>query len=484
MSNPVIGNAKITLPSESNGNGNNTEKEQSASSTNSVLDSDKTEVTNNMQLSTDFSEDSLALLFVARHGTEFRWTAGRDWLHYDGTVWQRDQRKLHYSAIQNLCREQAAQPECSCAVRIRSAKTRNGVAELAKHDPRIAIPDKVFESDPNLLNTPDGIVHLRTGIMRTSRPEDYCTQVTSVPPSSETPHLFLKTLNEIFLGDEEIISFVQRLLGYSITGLTTEQIIAFFYGTGANGKNLLLDLVAQIIGSYAIKLPINVLMQSKYERHPTDIAQLNGVRLAISSEPEQGAAWAEARLKELTGDKTARARFMRKDFFEFPITHKHLVAGNYQPRLSGGDPAMVRRVIQVPFNAEFKGEKCDHDLPKKLLAEASQILGWLIDGSTQWYANGLQAPKVISNASHEYMAEMDDLGVWLEERCDISPEYIEKFSNLYADFKAWKKFRGEPIWSQKVFGKQLKTKGFSTKKSNGLTNYEGIELSPMREKFE
>jgi putative DNA primase/helicase len=444
-----------------------------------------TEEANDEQVSDDYSEDSLALLFIARHGTEFRWTAGRDWLHYDGTLWTRDQRKLHYSAIQKLCREQATLLfKDSQVVRVRSAKTRNGIAELAKHDPRIAMLDEVFESDPNLLNTPEGIVDLRTGMMRTSRPEDYCTQVTSVSPSIESPQLFLKKLNEIFLGEDEVIAFVQRLLGYTITGLTTEQVIAFFYGSGANGKNLLLDLVAQIMGTYAIKLPINVLMQSKYQRHETEIAQLDGVRLAISSEPEQGAAWAEARIKELTGDQTARARFMRKDFFEFQITHKHLVAGNFQPRLSGGDPAMARRMILVPFLAKFEGEKCDHDLPKKLIVEAPQILDWLIKGARQFYKYGLQVPESIAKASHDYMDEMDDLSVWMEERCDINLEGSEKASVLYADFKAWKDFRREPVWSHREFGKQLTAKRFSKGTSNGLTVYKGIELSPTREGLE
>jgi putative DNA primase/helicase len=442
------------------------------------------EVTNKVQLSTDFSEDSLALLFIARHGNVFRWTAGRDWLHYDGAVWQRDQIKSYYSYIQKLCREQITLKEGrTSTTRVRSAKTRNGVAELAKHDPRIAMLDDVFRPDPNLLNTPNGIVDLRTGIMRTSSPEDYCTQITSVSPSNEPPKLFLKTLNEIFLSDEEVIAFVQRLLGYTATGLTTEQVIVFFYGSGANGKSLLLDLVARILGTYAIKLPINVLMQSKHQRHETEIAQLDGVRLAISSEPEQGAAWAEAKIKELTGDRTIRGRFMRKDFYEFLATHKHLVAGNFKPRLTGGDPAIARRVKLVPFLANFEGEKCDPDLPEKLFAEASQILGWLINGAKQWHENGLQVPEAIGNASHEYMAEMDDLGVWMKDRCNVSPEYTEKSSDLYADFKAWKDFRREPVLSQTVFGKQLSAKGFSKVKSNGIMKYQGIELSPTRENY-
>ena len=440
------------------------------------------EVTNKMQLETDFSEDSLALLFIALHGTEFRWTAGRGWLHYDGAVWQSDQRKSYYSHIQKLCREQIAlKQDHTNITRVRSAKTRNGVAELAKHDPRIAMLDDVFKSDPNLLNTPDGIVDLRTGTVRKNRPEDYCTQITSVSPSNEPPKLFLKTLNEIFLFDEEVIAFVQRLLGYTTTGITSEQIIVFFYGSGANGKSLLLDLVAEILGTYAIKLPINVLMQSKYQRHETEIAQLDGVRLAISSEPEQGAVWAEARIKELTGDRKARARQMRKDFYEFLITHKHVIAGNYKPRLSGGDFSIVRRVKSVPFFATFAGNECDPDLLKKLILEAPQILGWFIEGSTQWYANGLQIPEVIENASHEYMAEMDDMGVWMEDRCNVSPEYTEKSSDLYADFKTWKDFRREPVLSQTVFGKQLSAKGFSKVKSCGVMKYQGIELSPTRE---
>ncbi|MEH6556306.1 MAG: phage/plasmid primase, P4 family [Oceanicoccus sp.] len=424
----------------------------------------------------DYSEDSLSLKFVNQFGEFLRYTAGRGWMYFNGKHWERDELLIRFNMTSSLCREVAENVSGEKRERIKSAKTRNAIVEITKANSAISIKEEVWDAIPSILNTPGGVVDLKNAVVRQNHSGDHCTQITSVTPDSVSPPTrFLKFLNEVFEGDQEVINFMQRFLGYCLTGEISEQVLLFALGAGSNGKSTLLDLVMTIMGSYAKKLPINVLTQSKHDRHPTELAQLVGVRLAISSEPEKGHQWAEARIKELTGDKTLTARFMRGDNFEFNLTQKHFIAGNYQPRLKGNDPAMARRMILIPFNAVFSGAQKDPGLPKKLDAESGSILSWMIEGAVEWYANGLKPPEKIIRASAEYMESQDDLAAWIEECCITGANCKQGSGDLYRNFTRWKDARNEPVWSQTEWGKEMATKNFTKKKTGGKQQYAGIE---------
>lgn len=422
------------------------------------------------------SEDDLALQLVER-ATNLRWSPGLGWMVDDGVVWARDEAMLRFDLARRICRAAAASCEAkfpSDAKRLSAAKTVVAVLALSQADRRIVVPSGAWDSNPLLLNTPAGIVDLRTGAVG-SRGSEYMTQVTAVAPDFGTGcTTWLRFLTQVFRGDEAMIEFMQRSMGYWLSGSTREQVIHFLYGQGSNGKSVLSDLVKWILGSYAIKLPAAALMQAKGERHPTELAQLRGRRLAMSSELGENDYFNEALLKELSGDATLTARFMRGDFFEFPLTQKHLIVGNFKPRLRGGDPAIARRMLLVPFTATFSGAEKDMHLPAKLKAEAPGILAWMIRGAAKWHADGLAVPDSVRTASAEYMAVMDDMKLWMSERCTMDGETRAK--DLYADFSAWKRARGENAPSQTLWGERMVAQpGISRRNSNGV-KYTGIQL--------
>jgi len=362
-----------------------------------------------------------------------------------------------------------------------SAKTVAAVLSMAQGDERIVMPSGAWDAEPRLLNTPGGVVDLRSGRLLDRNDEHYFTQLAAATPDSRMPApTWERFLREVFIDDLEMVEFVQRMVGYCLTGLTVEQKLFFCHGSGANGKSTLIDLLLWLMGTYAVKMPALALMQTKVERHPTELAQLRGRRLAVSSELEEGQFWAESRIKELTGDETMTARFMRQDFFEFRMSQKHLIAGNHKPRLRGGDAAIARRFVLVPFNAKFEGTSRDPKMLEKLRAEAPGVMAWAVLGAVKWHESGLLIPSRVSEASAAYMADFDDLRVWLGECCELrarDPSLSDSASELYASFRAWKADRGEHAPSQMVWGERLSTvDGVRRYMSAGKVRYQGIRL--------
>ena len=428
------------------------------------------------------SEDALALMFVSQCGAQFRHTPGMGWMRNDGPNWTRDDELRRLSQVRKLLRQVGASTgDDRVRLRVESAKTAAAVISFAASDERIAVPAAAWDADPAVLNTPAGIVDLRTGQIRPHAGELH-TQVTRVSPDSTGPReAFDGFMRAVFMGDAAMVEFMQRLLGYFATGDRREQKLFFAYGLGANGKSTLFDLVLWLLGTYGLKLPSNVLMQSGMERHPTELAQLQGRRLALSSELDAGQFWAESRIKELTGDETLRGRFMRQDYFEFPMTQKHLIVGNYKPRLRGGDQALGRRFVLVPFDAKFTEAQRDVLMAEKLRVEAPAVLAWVIEGAAKWYDSGLQIPARVIEASAEYLAEHDDIASWLDECCDVGPGHRARARDLYASFSIWIRARGQAAPSQTFWGGQLSNvPGITKRQSNGPI-YEGVRVRSVVE---
>lgn len=422
----------------------------------------------------------IASEFARIHPARLRWTPGMGWMTNGGTAWQPDDMKKRVQLCQRLVEAAASAPGISESDRKRllSARTVRAVLELAESNPCLALEPEAWDSDRLALNTPAGIVDLRTGSIRSRNESDFVTHVTSVSPRKAPCPAWTKFLKEVFLDDLAQISFMQRLCGYLLTGDRREQKIFFAYGLGANGKNTFFDLVAWIMGNYALKLPANALMLQRSEHHPTELAQLHGKRFAFSSELEESSHWAEALIKELTGDDTLRARFMRSDFFEFAQQQKHLIIGNYRPRLRGGDAALARRMVLLPFEATFSEERRDPDLPKRLREEAPAILSWMIEGAAAWHECGLDTPQRIAAASREYMESNDDVLAWIEECCKTGPEYESSSRDLYQSFATFIKERGQHTCSQRVWGERMASiPGISKRKSSGI-KYTGISIRP------
>ena len=256
-----------------------------------------------------------------------------------------------FDLARQICREAAAScNEARIASTVASAKTVAAVERLAKSDRRIAATVDQWDQDPWSLNTPDGVIDLRTGQRRTHRPDDHMTKITAVAPGGDCP-LFLTFLAKITAGDAELIAYIRRMLGYALTGDTREHALFFAYGTGANGKSVLLSTVSGVIGAYHRTAPIETFVASSAERHPTDLAGLRGARLVTAVETEEGRRWAESRVKQLTGGDVVAARFMRQDFFEYRPQFKLVIAGNHKPSLRSVDEAIRRRFHMMMWTA-------------------------------------------------------------------------------------------------------------------------------------
>lgn len=425
------------------------------------------------------SEDAMALDFVLTAEQRFRWSPGLAWMVDDGIVWRRDEQLRRYTIAREIARTTARQAAMMKgegeARKISTAKTVNAILSLAQSDIRMVVPSDAWDRDPMALNTPQGIVSLRTGELR-PRGTEYLTQSARVAPAAGSHPTWDRFIDQVFLGDRELIDFMRRAMGYGFTGDRREQVLFFWYGLGANGKSVLAEFLQWLGGSYTLKLPASALMQAKGERHPTELAQLRGKRLAVSSEIEEGSFFNEALIKELTGDTTLTARFMRQDFFEFTMQHKHVVVGNFKPRLRGGDPAMARRMLLVPFLASFKGSARDPNMLDKLKAEAPAILHWIVRGAMDWAAEGhLEPSQAVRAASAEYMSDHDDLALWVEECCERTGE--TKALDLYESFVHWKKARGEHAQSMTSWSSRLGSISGIEKRKSSVIWYVGLSLT-------
>lgn len=409
-----------------------------------------------------FSEIQLAEEFAAAAVERFRWSPGMDWMSNQGAHWERDTKLARYSLAKEVCKGAAAAVEkAHHAAKLTSASTVNSVLSLARSEAGIVTAVDAWDAHPLLLNTPGGVYDLETG-RTVSREGLLFTQSTRAAPAAMKTPVWDRFVSEVFGGDLEMVEFIQRMGGYALTGSTQEQKLFYLHGSGANGKSVFLEVLRSVSGAYAHDLPAEVLMTSKHERHPTSFAALQGKRLAVSSEIEDGAHWAESKIKSLTGDPTLTARFMRSDEFTFNITHKHVLAGNFKPRLKGDDFAMARRMVLVPFEQRFEGTRRDERLPQKLRAEYPGILAWFIEGARKWAADGLRVPGAVTEASRDYMNQQNDLLQWINERCNLSgPTGGGETAPgvLYADYAEWKQARGEKPASINPFSERMERIG-------------------------
>jgi putative DNA primase/helicase len=259
----------------------------------------------------------------------------------------------------DLCREAAnSVNKQSERKRIASATTRAVVISLVSDDRRIAATATQWDTDPWLLNTPCGVVDLRTGTLREHRPDDYMTKITAVAPDAQCPTpLWDAYLAKVTNNDSEYQKFLLRAHGYSLTGVTVEHARFFLYGTGNNGKSTLLSTVRGIMADYHRTAPIAVFTDDKFERHPTELAMLQGARVVTAVETEEGRTWAEAKIKQLTGGDEVSARFMRQDFFQYVPQFKLHIAGNNKPKLKSVDVAIRRRMNLLPFTVLIPKEE-------------------------------------------------------------------------------------------------------------------------------
>jgi putative DNA primase/helicase len=424
----------------------------------------------------EFSEDAVALRFTRKFEDEVRFVnSWGKWLRWTGQYWKTDSTLRIFDAVRTICREMAS--ECPdqklIANRLSSGRTVAAAETLARADRRHAASPEEFDSSPWVLNTPTGLVDLRTGQVREHRRSDLITKITTAGPGQGCDR-WLQFLDEITGKDEELQQFFQRMIGYCLTGITREHALFFLYGTGANGKSVFLSTISTLLGDYARTASTSSFTASSTEQHPTDLAALRGARFVMAIETEDGARWAESKIKSLTGGDKIAARFMRQDFFEFKPEFKLVVSGNHKPGLRSVDEAMRRRLHLVPFTITIPEHERDAHLTDKLRGELPGIMSWAIQGCLDWQAQGLNPPAIVRDATAKYLAAEDAFGRWLEERCVVESSAWASSSSLFADWKDWAERNGEYAGSQKRFSEQLEARGFQPERTREARGFIGI----------
>jgi putative DNA primase/helicase len=426
-----------------------------------------------------YSDEALALRFAERYSDRLRHVAAwsRWWL-WNGQCWRYDDTLKVFDFARRVCRGVASECDLKFASAVASAKTVAAVERLAKADRRLAATAEQWDVDPWLLNTPGGVFDLRLGEHRPHDPGYYLTRIASVAPDAfgSVTH-WIGFLDRVTGGDPELVAFLQRVVGYALTGVTREHALFFLYGTGANGKTTFLNTITGIMGDYSRIAPIETFTASATERHPTDLAGLRGARLVSAVETEEGRRWAESKIKALTGGDKISARFMRQDFFEFTPQFKLLVAGNHKPGLRSVDEAIRRRFYLIPFTVTIPAEERDPDLLEKLKAERPGILHWMIEGCLQWQQHGLAPPTVVTAPTADYLEAEDAIAAWIADCCEIDPNHWEKRNDLFASWSAWTEKTGEHAGSLKRFLERLETRpGMMSKRHSHGRGFYGLRL--------
>jgi putative DNA primase/helicase len=400
------------------------------------------------------------LLPLARHVTEhmFAWAAT---LPED----QRDKLRKHAIATQKEQRLHA-------------------MINLAKGETSIRAEPSAFDADPWLLGCENFTINLRTGKTHGPRREDMITKSTGivVDQQAQCPN-WLATLDWVFQGDTETIEHVQRVLGYMLTGLVSEEKLFAFFGGGANGKTTVAMTIYDMLGDYAAKGRRDLLLQSQGEKGAAspDVAALHGKRLVLVSETDEGCSIAEAQLKEITSNEPITARKLHRDPFTFMPNHKTLLMTNHPPFVKGSDDGIWRRLDIIEFNNKIADDAKDpHFRENKLRSELPGILAWAVRGCILWRAvGGLKPSPAVQQTLKDYRGEMDFIQQWIDERTIDDPQASISRSAAYSDYKSWSEDEHTPTLGNRRFVAELKARGFDTAKSGGVRLFKGLRLGPF-----
>lgn len=424
---------------------------------------------------------------LARFGHDLRYCpqVGR-WMRWAGHRWVWDEADLHWQWILELARQLPTSGRWRrFSGKALSAAGVAGVARLARTSPAVTVEPERLDAHPYDLNTPLGIVDLRTGELRRPDRARLHTRSTSVAPDFERRgEVFQRFLDDTFGTDDGLRTYVQRLVGAAAIGTVLEQLLPFAYGTGANGKSTLFESIMYALGigstGYAIAASSDLLMQRQHPDHPTELAQLAGARLVVCSELEEGQRFAEARVKLLTGGDIVPARFMRGDWFTFTPSHMLFLLGNHRPDARSGGPAFFRRLRLLPFVRTVPVERRDPHLRERLHEEAPAILAWVVRGAAAYLRGGLIEPDVVRVATSAYASEQDTVGRFVAECCHLAVDQplVQVSTTALRDaYQQWCVVNDDVPVNAKRLTQQLHQLGVtSSRGAKGTRLYVGISL--------
>ncbi len=323
-----------------------------------------------------------------------------------------------------------------------------------------------LDADKNLINFPNGTLEIDTGTFREHRQADLCSKVMGAhyDPEAKCP-MWEKFIGEIFIkepeegkdpeSDEDLIKFVQRAMGYTLTAEIKERAIFLCHGSGANGKSTLLNTIAAAMGDYAQQTESSTFTVAKRETVRNDLAALKGSRMVLALESGKDKRLDEALIKQLSGGDKIAARFLFREYFEYTPEFKIWWGFNHRPRIDDATESIWDRIKLIPFNLRIEEEKRDLDLPTKLLAELPGIINWMLTGLKDYQGKGLAEPEIVKAATSEYQADQDVLGEWISDQCVKGRHLWEASAELYTNYHEWSTNRQETPMTPRKFGIEM-----------------------------
>jgi putative DNA primase/helicase len=432
-----------------------------------------------------------AQYFADRDGPDLRYNhLSRKWLTWDDKRWKEDSTgEIMSKAKEAACammetanripvEDKRRDEAIKHAYKTQYENRLNAMISLARSEEGIPVIPDQLDTDPWLLNVQNGTLELQTAVLRPHRREDLLTKIIPVSYDvNATCPTWDRFLQRITDGDSELMRFLQKAVGYSLTGDASEQVIFIFFGTGANGKSTFISTIQNLLGDYAKQTSTETLLVKRGNGIPNDVARLRGARFVSAVESEGERQLAETLVKQLTGGDKISARFLYGEFFDFEPTFKLFLAANHKPTIKGSDYAIWRRIRLIPFSVTIPPEERDKSLMEKLKKEMPGILRWAVDGCLLWQKEGLQAPEIVQATTAAYRSEMNTIGDFISECCEVRKGAKTAFRNLYSVYCSWSAKNQDDRIGKKEFARCLDECGFPMGRNKALGRYrEGISL--------
>lgn len=428
---------------------------------------------------------------ISHHGGDLLYCpAWNSWLIWDGSRWLKDETleidRRASDTVRHIYGEATAEPGehsrkalAKHAIKSEAAGRVRAMIERARS--LVSVSPADFDKDPYLLNVANGTLDLKTGDLRPHERTDRITKIAPVvyDPDAECP-TWLAFLDRIMASNQGLIGFLRRAIGYALTSDTSEQVLFFLHGAGANGKSTFLEAAATMLGDYARQTPSDSLMAKRGASIPNDLAALFGSRFVTAVEAGESRRFAEVLVKQMTGGDRIAARFLHAEFFEFKPTFKVFLAANHKPQIRGTDHAIWRRIRLIPFEVTIPEAEQDKHLLTKLREELPGVLAWAVSGCLEWQQEGLQPPGEVLAATAAYRRDMDVLRHFLEEECVVEGEAMVGSTTLYGAYKEWYAQSGEPAkerLGRRALANRMVELGFNSVKS-GTFMWIGLRLRP------
>jgi len=336
-----------------------------------------------------------------------------------------------------------------------------------------------FDADDHAMCATNCWIDLKSSRRHAPDPNKYFSMTANAAfyQNAQAP-LWQKTVNQVFKGNTDLITYFQRAVGYSMIGGNPEQVLFICHGSGANGKSLLLETIKDVFGSYAQAMPISTLMRGKQNQSGAnpEVARLRGIRFALAAETEKGQRWSANRIKTLTGNDTIASRALYKDIIEFKSKVTIWVACNHKPEVDASDAAMWRRLRLIPFERVFSVDEQDHDLPAKLMQERDGILNWMAQGLAMYVAQGLTEPDVVRLATDQYRNEMDSVKRFIAECAVLDSQHREPIGEVNERYRDWCRDEGLAPLPASAFKNSLEDYGCRQAKSGSVRYWQGLRL--------